>query len=85
MLALVAKFESDLNRLRGRDGTEVAKGRVRGKQPKLSRRQEAHLVSLLQSGEYATAEVAELLGSAAPRQPRYRAANASLRRPTSRK
>ena len=39
-----------------------AKGRLRGKQPKLNRRQEAHLVSLVHSGEYSTAEVAELFG-----------------------
>jgi len=39
-----------------------AKGRLRGKQPKLNRRQEAHLVSLVHSGEYSTAEVADLFG-----------------------
>jgi DNA invertase Pin-like site-specific DNA recombinase len=39
-----------------------ASGRLRGKQPKLNRRQEAHLVSLVHSGEYSTAEVAELFG-----------------------
>ena len=39
-----------------------AKGRLRGKQPKLNRRQEAHLVSLVHSGEYSTLEVAELFG-----------------------
>ncbi len=39
-----------------------AVGRLRGKQPKLNRRQEAHLVSLVHSGEYSTAEVAELFG-----------------------
>ena len=38
-----------------------AKGRLRGKQPKLNRR-EAHLVSLVHSGEYSTAEVADLFG-----------------------
>lgn len=37
-----------------------AKGHLRGKQPKLTRRQEAHLVSLVHGGEYSTAEVAEL-------------------------
>jgi DNA invertase Pin-like site-specific DNA recombinase len=37
-----------------------AKGRLRGKQPKLSRKQEAHLVSLVLSGDYSTLEVAEL-------------------------
>jgi DNA invertase Pin-like site-specific DNA recombinase len=39
-----------------------AKGRLRGKQPKLNRRQEAHLVSLVHIGEYSTAEVADLFG-----------------------
>jgi len=64
VLAMVAKFESDLIRLRTREGMKVAKakGRLRGKQPKLNRRQEAHLVSLVHSGEYSTAEVADLFG-----------------------
>jgi len=64
VLAMVAEFESDLIRLRTREGMKVAKakGRLRGKQPKLNRRQEAHLVSRVHSGEYSTAEVAELVG-----------------------
>src|SRR3954453_15440749 len=41
-----------------------AKGRLRGKQPKLNPRQEAHLVSLLHSGEYSTAELGDLFGVA---------------------
>jgi hypothetical protein len=41
-----------------------AKGRLRGKQPKLNRRQEAHLVALLKGGEYSTAELADLFGVA---------------------
>ena len=59
VLAMVAEFESDLIRLRTREGMKVAKakGRLRGKQPKLNRRQEAHLVSLVHSGEYSTAEL----------------------------
>ena len=62
VLAMVA--ESDLIRLRTREGMKVAKakGRLRGKQPKLNRRQEAHLVSLVHGGEYSTAEVADLFG-----------------------
>jgi excisionase family DNA binding protein len=62
VLAMLA--ESDPIRLRTREGMKVAKakGRLRGKQPKLNRRQEAHLVSLVHSGEYSTAEVAELFG-----------------------
>ncbi len=62
VLAMVAEFESDLIRLRTREGMRVAKakGHLKGKQPKLTRRQEAHLVSLIDSGEYSTTEVAEL-------------------------
>ena len=47
VLAMVAEFESDLIRMRTREGMKVAKakGRLRGKQPKLSATQEAHLVS----------------------------------------
>ena len=61
---MVAEFESDLIRLRTREGMKVAKakGRLHGKQPKLNRRQEAHLVSLVHSGEYSPLEVAELFG-----------------------
>ena len=62
VLAMVAEFESDLIRLRTREGMKVAKakGHLRGKQPKLNRRQEAHLVALLETGEYTTAELADL-------------------------
>ena len=61
---MVAELESDLIRLRTVEGMKVAKarGRLRGKQPKLSRRQEAHLVSLVHSGGYSTLEVAERFG-----------------------
>jgi DNA invertase Pin-like site-specific DNA recombinase len=64
VLAMVAQFESDLIRLRTREGMKVAKatGRLRGKQPKLNRRQAAHLVSLMRRGECRTAEVAEPFG-----------------------
>jgi hypothetical protein len=50
VLAMVAEFESDLIRLRTREGMKVAKAnaRLRGKRPKLNPRQEAHLVGLLQ-------------------------------------
>ena len=52
----MAEFESDLIRLRTREGMNVAKakGRLRGKQPKLNRKQEAHLISLVRSGESST-------------------------------
>jgi DNA invertase Pin-like site-specific DNA recombinase len=55
VLAMVAEFESDLIRLRTKEGMKVAKakGCLRGKQPKLNRRQEAHLVALLKDGSTA--------------------------------
>jgi DNA invertase Pin-like site-specific DNA recombinase len=63
VLAMVAEFESDLIAYaRARHAVAKAKGHLRGKQPKLNRRQEAHLVSLVHSGEYSTAGVAELFG-----------------------
>ncbi len=64
VLAMVAEFESDLIRLRTREGMKVAKakGRLRGKQPKLNPRQEAHLVALLETGEHSSAELADLFG-----------------------
>ena len=41
-----------------------AKGRLRGKQPKLNPRQEAHLVDLLAGGRYSVAELGDLFGVA---------------------
>jgi len=66
VLAMVAEFEADLIRLRTKEGMRIAKakGRLRGKQPKLNPRQEAHLVLLLKSGEYTTAEIGDLFGVA---------------------
>ncbi len=66
VLAMVAEFEADLIRLRTREGMKVAKakGRLRGKQPKLNSRQEAHLVALHRAGEHSTAELGDLFGVA---------------------
>ena len=48
ILATFAEFEVDLLRLRTREGMAIAraKGKLRGKQPKLTARQQAHLVQL---------------------------------------
>ena len=64
VLAMVAEFESDLIRMRTREGMKVAKarGRLRGKQPKLTPKQEAHLVALHAAGEHTNAELGELFG-----------------------
>lgn len=66
VLAMVDEFESDLIRLRTKEGMRVAKakGRLRGKQPKLNPRQEAHLVGLYRLGEHSTAELGDLFGVA---------------------
>ena len=49
VLATVTEFESEPDQVAHREGMKVAKakGRLRGKQPKLGGRQEAHLVSLV--------------------------------------
>ena len=64
VLAMVAEFEADLVSMRTREGMRVAKakGRLRGKRPKLTPRQEAHLVALHHAGEHTTSELAELFG-----------------------
>ena len=61
---MVAEFESDLIRLRTREGMQVArgKGRLRGKQPKLKPNQAKHLLELYDLGTYSIAELAELFG-----------------------
>ena len=61
-LAMVAEFEADLARARTHQGMAVAKakGRLRGKQPKLSPAQEKHLVELYWAGQHTTAELAAL-------------------------
>jgi DNA invertase Pin-like site-specific DNA recombinase len=68
ILATFAEFEIDLLRLRTREGMAIAraKGRLRGKQPKLSARQQAHLVQLHQSGQHTVAELAELFSVSRP-------------------
>jgi DNA invertase Pin-like site-specific DNA recombinase len=61
-LSMIAEFEADLARARTREGMAVAraKGRLRGKQPKLSPRQEAHLVELYRAGRHTIGELEEL-------------------------
>jgi DNA invertase Pin-like site-specific DNA recombinase len=62
VLAMVAEFESDLARARTREGMKVAKakGRLRGKSPKLSPLREAHLVGLYDAGKHTIGELEEL-------------------------
>lgn len=62
VLAMIAEFEADLIRSRTREEMKVAraKGKLRGQQPKLTTKQEAHLYSLHSAGQYTMYELAEL-------------------------
>jgi len=64
VLAMVAEFEADLIRMRTREGMQIAKakGRLRGKQPKLKPNQAKDLLELHDLGTYTQAELAELFG-----------------------
>jgi DNA invertase Pin-like site-specific DNA recombinase len=68
MLAVFAEFEVDLLRMRTREGMAVARarGRLKGKQPKLSATRQAHLVKLHDAGEHNIAELAELFEVSRP-------------------
>lgn len=61
-LAMVAEFESDLISQRIREGLVVAKrkGKLRGKQPKLTQRQETAMLELYSQGEHTIAEICEM-------------------------
>jgi DNA-binding MarR family transcriptional regulator len=56
-----------------------AKGRLRGKQPKLSPTQEAHLVTLYRAGEHTVSELEELF--AVTRSTVYRAIRRAAKSP----
>jgi DNA invertase Pin-like site-specific DNA recombinase len=62
ILATFAEFEVDLPRMRTREGMAVAraKGRLKGKPPKLSPTRRALLLKLHRAGEHTIAERAEL-------------------------
>src|SRR6266540_5686970 len=62
ILATFAEFEVDLLRMRTREGMAVARarGKLRGKQPKLSPKQQRELVRMAGTGEYTIADLAEL-------------------------
>ncbi|NQU37048.1 MAG: recombinase family protein [Actinobacteria bacterium] len=66
MMSVFAEFEADLIRSRTREGMRIAKknGKLRGKQPKLSASQQAHLVKLHASGDYTKSELADMFSVA---------------------
>ena len=68
VLATFAEFEGDLIRLRTREGMAFAraKGKLRGKQPKLSEKQQKELCRMHESGEYSITDLAELFSVSRP-------------------
>ena len=68
ILATFAEFEADLIRMRIREGMAIAraKGKLRGKQPKLSDRQQRELCRMHTTGEYSISDLAELFSVSRP-------------------
>ncbi len=68
ILATFADFEADLIRLRTREGMAIARarGKLRGKQPKLSERRQKELRRMHDSGEYSISDLAELFSVSRP-------------------
>lgn len=62
ILATFAEFEVDLLRMRTREGMAVARarGKLRGKQPKLSTKQQRELRRMHATGEYTISDLGEL-------------------------
>ena len=68
ILATFAEFEADLIRMRTREGMAIAraKGKLRGKQPKLSEKQQKELNRMHASGDYSISDLAELFSISRP-------------------
>lgn len=68
ILATFAEFEVDLIKMRTREGMAVAraKGKLRGKKPKLSERQQKELRRMYDTGEYSISELGELFSVSRP-------------------
>lgn len=68
VLATFAEFEADLIRMRTREGMAIAKakGKLRGKMPKLSEKQQRELRRMHGTGEYSVSDLAELFSVSRP-------------------
>lgn len=68
ILATFAEFESDLIRMRTREGMAIARanGKLRGKQPKLSVKQQTELRRMHDSGDHSISDLAELFSVSRP-------------------
>jgi len=68
ILATFAEFEADLIRMRTREGMAVAraKGKLKGRKPKLSTRQQQELRRMYDTGDYSVSDLAELFSISRP-------------------
>ena len=68
ILATFAEFESDLIRMRTREGMAIAraKGKLRGRQPKLSGRQASELRRMHDTGDYSVSDLAAVFSVSRP-------------------
>jgi DNA invertase Pin-like site-specific DNA recombinase len=68
ILATFAEFESDLIRLRTREGMAVAraKGKLKGKKPKLSPMQSKELRRMYDTGDYSISDLGDLFQVSRP-------------------
>jgi hypothetical protein len=62
MLVVFAEFEAELLKMRNREGMAIARsrGKLKGKQPKLTARQQAELVRMHATGDYTIADLMEV-------------------------
>lgn len=68
ILATFAEFEADLIKMRTREGMAIAraKGKLRGKKPKLSDRQQRELCRMYDTGDYSISDLAEVFSISRP-------------------
>ncbi|MEH3116796.1 MAG: recombinase family protein [Methylorubrum populi] len=68
ILATFAEFESDLIRLRTREGMAIARsrGKLRGKQPKLSPKQQREVRRMHDAGDHSVGDLADLFSVSRP-------------------
>ena len=68
IVATFAEFEADLITMRTREGMSVAKakGKLRGKKPKLSEKQRNELCRMHETGEYTISDLAEVFSVSRP-------------------
>ena len=68
ILATFAEFEVDLLRMRTREGMAVAraKGKLKGRQPKLSAKQQSELARMHEAGEHSITDLADVFSISRP-------------------